>query len=176
MKIRSTNKYPGRAVKGQTDVESEIIRKRIKQLSDAGDITWLDLAVAMDMTTAAVKNQPQEAILEALEGEIQRSRDTTAAGRQVTIYEALGIEPDAFNIEVDGIHVEYVPSFKSLVARGIEKIAINGIVITTSRPSDMDHMKKRIAAAIWGGWKAGVTAADVDDVVGDLSDKVKSLN
>lgn len=175
MKIRSANKYPGRATRGQSDFESEIIRKRIKQLSNAGDITWLDLAVTMVMTTAEVKRQPQEAIVEALEVESQRSRDTAAAGHQVTIHEALGIEPVAFNIEVDGIHVQYVPAFKSLVARGFEKIAINGIVISTSRASGLDHMRKRIAAAIWGDWKAGVTAADVNYAVGGLADKISSL-
>lgn len=176
MKIRSASKYPGRATRGHADVESDISRKRIKQISDAGDITWLDLAVEMDMTTAEVKRQPQKAILNALEAELQRSRDTAAAGNQVTIYEALGVEPVAFNIEVDGIHVQYVPAFKSLVSRGFEKIAINGIVISTSRPSDVDHMKKRIAAAIWGDWKAGVAAADVDAIVDELVRNIRSCN
>lgn len=171
---RTASKYPGRAVKSQSDdIEAEIIRKRIKQLSDAGDITWLDLSISLDMTTKQVKSLPQEAILASLEAETQRSRDTAAAGSQVTIHEVLGIPPVDLNTEIEGIHVHYVPAFKSLLARRQEQAMINGTVISTSRPSDIDHMKKRIAAAIWSDWKAGIAMTEIDTLIAKFAEKIR---
>ncbi|MCH6206314.1 hypothetical protein L3V16_21045 [Brucella ciceri] len=157
--------------------EADIVAKQIKRLRKTHQIGDIDLAIIMDVKKADIKKQPSEVVLEAIETEIEERRLANAnKAPRATIHEALGIEPVAFEIEVNGRRVRYQSAFQKSFARGDETLQIGTTIITGTKRISADRLKKHIMIAITGNWTPGMPAADIDAILTDFGAAIRTIS
>ncbi len=155
--------------------EGDIVAKQIKRLRKDHRIGDLDLAIIMDVKKADIKKLRSEVVLEAIETEIEERRAAHAnKAPRATIYEALGIEPVAFDIEVNGRRIRYQPAFQKGLSRGDETLKIDSEVISGAKRMSADRMKKHLMIAITGKWTPGMPAAEIDTILADFGAAIRT--
>ncbi len=157
--------------------EADIVAAQIKRLRKTHQICDLDLAIIMDIKKTDIKKLPSEAVLEAIETEIEERRLANAnKAPRATIHDALGIEPVAFDIEVNGRRVRYQPAFQKSFARGDETLQIGSENITVAKRISADRLKKHIMIAVTGNWTPGMTAADIEAILADFGAAIRTTS
>jgi len=117
--------------------------------------------------------------LSNIRNRILRTRDRKAARDSkipsTTIFEILGIKPEAFDLEINGKHIRYQPAFKHGLIRGDEILKIDDNAISTLRPRPAERLRKLVVAAIQGAWKPGMADADIDVCLTEFADEIRRL-
>nr|WP_313011778.1 hypothetical protein [Brucella intermedia] len=157
--------------------EADIVAKQIKRLRKTHQIGDFDLAIIMDIKKSDIKKQPSEAVLKAIETEIEERRAAHANKTpKASIHEALGIEPVAFEIEVNGRRIRYQPAFQKGLSRGDETLKIDGELISGAKRLSADRMKKHLMIAITGKWTPGMPAAEIDTILADFGTAIRTTS
>lgn len=156
--------------------ETDSVEHEIKSLLKKHSLKRSELAVILDMTTAKIKKLPPETLFVAIEGEIEERRAVRdSKNPQTQIFEILNINPEAFDLKINGMRIRYQPAFKRGFTRGDEVLKIDDNVISTSRPRSDDRIRKLLVVAIQGTWKPGMTDIEIDACLNDFADEIRRL-